>query len=105
MNSTAPTPSPAPANSSAKPETIAVQVTDQKLANQSVNGTQKKLDAASLAKQVKDNSENPYDKQFDIDLQKMEEDPIVFKQEEENKKLNETNSTILSENSKNSSRQ
>jgi hypothetical protein len=41
--------------------------------------TQKKLETAVPERKVKENSENPYDKQFDIDLQKMEEDPLVFK--------------------------
>ena len=29
-----------------------------------------------------DNSENPFDKQFDLDLKKMEEDPIEFLKDE-----------------------
>lgn len=76
-----------------------VQVAEPKAVNKTANGTEKKEAADSVEKKVKANSENPFDKQFDLDLQRMEEDPLVFK-EEENRKLNE--SSNLAQNNKTS---
>ena len=45
------------------------------------------LNQTESDKRAKSNKENPFDKLFVQDLQKMEEDPLVFRDEEEKKMI------------------